>query len=426
MQCLGCKKDRVDERLIGEKCFACDFCKRGVCEKCAMQSFTSSEIRVLQLKKDRKLKYACSVCVSKCTRDISIEDIVKSAIKEEVLKLRKENEEVMKKNMNEYEIRLQKLTDTNDLLREAVEQIRGLNYEGSAKLEKEIQELQNTVKEAKVVKDIQEKGNVKSYSQAAKQGVILVRPKDGKQTSSATKQEVETKVDPGEMGLGVSKIKYVNKGGVAIKCNKEGKTMENICLDLEDKLGHDYEIKKLDKRNPKIKIFNVYKADAERDGELIDKILKQNSITSVKDIKVNHKYNAKDDRFCNVILELDADTLSLLNDKETLNIGWKICKFIDYINVIQCFRCGRFGHVAKYCRNEREVCLKCSGPHGSKDCTNPDLKMCVNCRHASETLKIPKIDFNHYAMDKNCAVYKRTFQEIQQKIDYPELYMFRK
>ena len=195
--------------------------------------------------------------------------------------------------MSEYAIRLNKLTDTNDLLREAVEEIKGLNYEESAKLEKEIQELQNTVKEAKVVKSIQEKGKVKSYSQAAKQGVILVRPKDGRQTSSTTKL-VETKVDPGEMGLGVSKIKYVNKGGVAIKCNKEGKTMENICLDLEDKLGHDYEIKKLDKRNPKIKIFNVYKADAERDGELIDKILKQNSITSVKDIKVDHKYNAKD------------------------------------------------------------------------------------------------------------------------------------
>src|SRR3978361_1881657 len=119
MQCLGCKKAKVDARVIGEKCFACDFCMRGVCETCALQSFTASEIRVLQLKKDRKLKYACSVCMTKCVRDRAIEDVVKTAIREEILKLRQENEEVMKKNMSEYSTRLNKLTDINHQLREA-------------------------------------------------------------------------------------------------------------------------------------------------------------------------------------------------------------------------------------------------------------------------------------------------------------------
>ena len=274
------------------------------------------------------------------------------------------------------------------------------------------------------MKDIQENGKVKSYSQVAKQEVILVKPKDVKQTSSVTKREVETKVDPSEIGLGVSRIKYVNKGGVAIKCNKECKPIENICSDLEDKLGQEYEVKKLDKRNPKIKIFNVYKKDAEDEEQLIEKILKQNSLSAIRDIKVDHKYEAKDDRFCNVIVQLDTDTLSQLNDKETLNIGWKMCRFIDYINLIQCFRCGRFGHVAKYCKNENEICLKCSGPHSSKECRNPDDQICGNCKYASEVLKIPKVDFNHYATDRNCAVYKRTLDEIQQKIDYPQVYMF--
>ena len=58
----------------------------------------------------------------------------------------------------------------------------------------------------------------------------------------------------------------------------------------------------------------------------------------------------------------------------------------------QCFHCQRYGHVAKYCRQEDAVCARCSMQgHKRNECTNP-IK-CYNCGHP------------HFANDKNCRKY---------------------
>lgn len=61
--------------------------------------------------------------------------------------------------------------------------------------------------------------------------------------------------------------------------------------------------------------------------------------------------------------------------------------------VMQCFRCMKFNHAAKICRNE-QVCSRCSGEHNYKECTAELLK-CINCGGA------------HLAISKDCP-FKQT------------------
>lgn len=422
MECTGCGKNRIEQKQIGERCFICDCCKGGICEKCATSTFSSSEIRVLQLKKDRHLIVYCEKCSGSVYTGRSVREIVSITVKNEVLKMREEVDKLNKETVDKYEAQMQNMLKINKDLQDMIETMVRKQNDGNKKLEEGIVELQNKVKEVKDVTLNQTNTEVKSYSQAAKQqDFIVVKPKDQAQKSSITRKDVENKVDPSELGLGISRVRHVQKGGIAIKCSKEGMPVENICMSLEDKLGDQYDVKKLEKKNPKIKIFNVYRKDVEDDEEFVEKILKQNSLEGVKDLKVIHKYELKDERFFNVILEMNKNTLFQLNNRETLNIGWKICKFSDYINVVQCFKCSKYGHIAKYCKMETEVCYKCAGPHRSSECES-NSETCSNCKHAAEVLKIPKIDFKHHARDKNCAVYKRIYKEVQQKTDYPEFY----
>lgn len=69
--------------------------------------------------------------------------------------------------------------------------------------------------------------------------------------------------------------------------------------------------------------------------------------------------------------------------------NWR-CKVFKYIPpVLQCYKCMKFNHSAKYCRND-QICSKCTGNHIFKDCTSDTLK-CNNCGgdHVAISMKCP-------------------------------------
>lgn len=68
------------------------------------------------------------------------------------------------------------------------------------------------------------------------------------------------------------------------------------------------------------------------------------------------------------------------------NWRYKVYQYVP--PVMQCFRCMKFNHVAKICKNI-QVCSRCSGDHCYKECTEEVLK-CSNCGGA------------HLAISKDC------------------------
>lgn len=270
----------------------------------------------------------------------------------------------------------------------------------------------------------QQEKALKGYSDAVRrnQEVIVVKPKNISQVSSKTRQVVEEKINPSSLGVGVSRVKYVRSGGVAIKCSG-AQDVKNLCDNMKRHLGQDYEVQVPEKKNPKIKIINIEK-DLLNDQEvLLEKIILQNSITTPTEkrvLKIVNSYENKRGKTC-VTLEVDSATYEQIKMKDVLYIGWKTCRYIDFVGVIQCYRCWKFGHMKKICKSGQDICPRCSENHELKECQRNE-EVCVNCKHAVEVLKITNIDFHHTATSKNCEAYKRILGELKQRVNYPEVF----
>ena len=135
-------------------------------------------------------------------------------------------------------------------------------------------------------------------------------------------------------------------------------------------------------------------------------------------IKVLNTYETNKNRTF-AILEVDPLTYSQIKNKDVLYIGWRAYKYVDHINIVQCYKCWKLGQMVKNCRSEKDICPKCTGDHKSNECQSKEV-ICVNCKYALETLKIPNIDFHHTAFDRKCEAYKRIFGQLEKKVNYTD------
>ena len=365
MHCDSCKQ-------VKELLFNCEGCKKAICRVCG--NLTASEIKCLQLK-ERILKFYCKQCLTCETFSL-------------------------------YQAVIQEKCNVIESKNKIIEL-----------LEQDIREM----KQKLTTKDIREP-LFSEVTKRRKEEVVVIKPKNETQKSTTTSQTVQEKIDPISLGVSVSKLKYVRNGGIAISYNSE-KNIENVCKEIEEKVGEEYQVQKIEKKNPKIKVKSVWKKDVDDEEGFIEKLVLQNTIkTDVanRKIRIVRKYVPK--RYNNlnkitVILELDTETYNYINKSNFLCIGWRTCKYEDYINVVQCFKCWKFGYMYKDCKSEKQVCAECAGEHRSCE---SETKTCVNCKYAAEVLKIPNIQINHPAYDKNCAAFKRIYYQLKLKVDFLE------
>ena len=89
-----------------------------------------------------------------------------------------------------------------------------------------------------------------------------------------------------------------------------------------------------------------------------------------------------------------GSTLAMVNHVwfiENLKIYWE--KYESNEPAIQCYRCQAHGHYVRVNRNKTAKCVKCAGPHDTRNCTKTadTPPMCVNCKgvHPANYSKCP-------------------------------------
>ncbi|KAF7266479.1 hypothetical protein GWI33_020200 [Rhynchophorus ferrugineus] len=117
-------------------------------------------------------------------------------------------------------------------------------------------------------------------------------------------------------------------------------------------------------------------------------------------IKVVNKYICKNPERNNVTIETIPSIHRAALKKGKVVVGY-LRQFVDDFNeILQCYKCSRFGHKQIHCRSA-QCCYICAGPHGIRDCKSSTTK-CANCKRAG-----PEVNTNHRANDRIRPVYKK-------------------
>lgn len=102
-------------------------------------------------------------------------------------------------------------------------------------------------------------------------------------------------------------------------------------------------------------------------------------------------------------LIIDAVVHKKMIREGKLNDGFAQRRVTEYIDILQCKKCWRFGHLKRTCTFPA-CCKTCAGDHTTEECTLPESKpICANCvRHNSNSTST--ISTAHSVAADNCPI----------------------
>jgi hypothetical protein len=152
-------------------------------------------------------------------------------------------------------------------------------------------------------------------------------------------------------------------------------------------------------RNPRLVVFNILEDICI--GNTEEKLIAQNPDLNLKAGEINAKFSYETmKQIQNLVTEVSARSRQLpLHQK--FKLRWLICNIEDYVVANRCFKCSRFNHRLRDCREEG-TCPLCAGGHKLKECTaNQTEYKFINCQTYNKYNKNAGIYNNHSSLDKN-------------------------
>lgn len=348
--------------------FSCDSCKERYCKQCA--KLTASEVKVMELKETRILKFHCDKCKKFETHTLlqnAIEDKVK------IIEAKEEIINFLRQKINE----LESSKSENPML---------LSYSEAA---------QSNIIFPKI------NGNLPS---------IIIKPKQ-KQNFTKTETDIKKTITPTDLKIAIKNTRSTKDGGLVIKCSSRN-DIEILKREAENKLK-DYDVQTTKMSWPRFKIAGFSEEISEQ--QIAKSIMEQNEIMESEDnLKITYVKKFKNGTSI-VFGECSPNIFRKLMTLKKVYINWQRYPVYEDISIIRCFKCQQHYHKQDACQN-KESCEHCSEEHHIKDCSKI-LKKCSNCIRANNNYKTThKVD--HMATDPECPSYKYLLNIKRGKIDY--------
>lgn len=225
------------------------------------------------------------------------------------------------------------------------------------------------------------------------------------------------------------KIDNIRKSGnkIIIEC-KDQETQRSLIENFKqypDTRASEGSFKK-----PMLTIKNL-PADTEKD-KLLDQLNESNpelkNFLTEEKIKIVAMRNLKSKRE-NAICIASGDAFQKMHNTK-INLIYEKVTVEEYDDILQCYHCLGYGHMAKYCRSTNDdmsegnsTCPKCGQRHKG-ECASKTIR-CINCHNENERIKNDRkrnqnklFDEKHTADNKNCPVRKSKIKYLKSITDY--------
>lgn len=255
--------------------------------------------------------------------------------------------------------------------------------------------------------------STKSWSDVvkAKKPPLIIKPKNSSQNSVKTKLDVTQRVDPSQ--IEIAGVRNTAHGGIQIECEND-ESMRKLHEAAKNVLGDQYEIQIPELKKPKIVIVGIYDKYLTDTDMFVNKL---KDMSNTREIKFVRKYKPPRKEHFNVLLEVSTEAFNYFINQRKLRLGWDCFPMYEFVSVLRCFKCWRYGHMANQCKQDQVTCPLCSGGHTADQCTSKN-KCCSNCKYVSNVLKIKNVDINHTVFDRHCASYRRQLERTKLKTKY--------
>lgn len=150
---------------------------------------------------------------------------------------------------------------------------------------------------------------------------------------------------------------------------------------------------------PRFKIVNIPCAELTEDfTDLIyecNNWIEKGALSKIKEYSSFKPYK-------NIIFECFVNTLSLVLKRGVIRVGLEEFSCHPDIDLLQCFHCCQYGHLANGCSN-KAACKRCAGEHHYKECSEENAKKCILCT-SNQLILDRKIRRGHAATSGSCPI----------------------
>nr|CAH7762177.1 unnamed protein product [Callosobruchus chinensis] len=223
--------------------------------------------------------------------------------------------------------------------------------------------------------------------------VLIIKSKDKNETNSDVLKTVKANVNLAADKIAINGTKLI-QNGMLINCSNE-ESLDKLKSAVEAKFSNKYKI-----TSPSLLNLN-------------NTFLEDCDIKVIGVIKLKYSLN--------FIIEVDPDVRKQIISCGYLFTSWKKCVVSDHFSVVRCFKCSRFGHAKKDCKN-KTVCSLCSNEHEDKACDS-NIKKCGNCFSynnymMNQTRTYKPFPVDHAASDRLCPCFLERIAVLKSRIDY--------
>lgn len=258
-----------------------------------------------------------------------------------------------------------------------------------------------------------------TYSNAVqKQPSFVIKPKT-KQNTNVTKSDMIKNINPVSSNISLTKVVNVSDGGVIVSCADKDNCDKFKQL-VDEKLAEKYTIREIPVLHPRVKIVGI--SEKISDEALINRLMVQNKneISPNSDLKLISLAPLKrNNNIFQAVIQCDITTYQRIMLQGKLFVGYDYCRVFDAIDLMRCYKCCGYHHLAKNCRSPIFICPLCAQNHQMNDCPKTGSNYCINCHNFNKSSDNP-VPVNHTAMSSTCHVRLQNLTKLRSKILSPK------